>query len=241
MKKVIDKLKNISGGIVLDVGTGSGEFLNILHENLKDYSELIGIDVEDKNIEKVKERFKEENVKILKMDASKMEFHDNSIDTVCISNTLHHLKNLHEILSEMKRVLKPGGTFIINEMFCDNQNEKQLSHVYIHHFSADIDTFLGRYHGRTYKKEDIIDIAKKEELIISDIIEYTYDEEETDDASTKEEINNLVNAVDRMLNRIKEYPQYEDFKVRGEEIKERILKNGISGATELMVIGKKEE
>lgn len=239
MKKVIEKLKNISGGIVLDVGTGSGEFLEILHENLKDYSELIGIDVEDKNIEKVQERFKEENIKIMKMDAANMEFEDNSVDTICISNTLHHLKDPHEILCEMKRVLKPGGTFIINEMFCDNQNEKQLSHVYIHHFSADIDTLLGRYHGRTYKKQDIIELAKKEELDISDVIEYTYDEEETDEASSKEEIDSLVNVVDRIVHRVKEYSQYEEFKTRGEEIKERLLKNGISGATELMVIGKK--
>ncbi len=53
--------------------------------------------------------------------------------------TLHHLSDKTKVIEEMKRVLKTNGIFIINEMFCDYQNEAQMSHVYVHHIGADID------------------------------------------------------------------------------------------------------
>ena len=40
MEKLKDVLSKISGGKVLDVGTGRGEFIDLLKENLKDYTEL---------------------------------------------------------------------------------------------------------------------------------------------------------------------------------------------------------
>jgi ubiquinone/menaquinone biosynthesis C-methylase UbiE len=54
-----------------------------------------------------------------------MEFESGSIDLVSLSNTLHHLPIKEKVLSGIKRVLKPRGIVLINEMICNNQSEKQ--------------------------------------------------------------------------------------------------------------------
>lgn len=155
------KLGHISGGKILDVGTGNGCFIETFTEMFKDYNEIIGIDSSDKGFKAAKETFNQDNIKFIQIDASKMDFANNSMDTVCISNTLHHLSNMENVLEEMLRVLKPGGIFIINEMFCDNQSKKQLAHVYIHHLFGKIDSLTGNYHANTFQRQEIIDAAKR--------------------------------------------------------------------------------
>jgi len=80
-----------------------------------------------------------------------------------------------EILNEMKRVLKSNGTFIMTEMYRDNQTDKQLSHVKFHHFVAEIENIKGSFHGKTYTREEIINIAKSIELKDLDIFDYNYE------------------------------------------------------------------
>lgn len=236
------KFGQISGGRILDVGTGSGSFISNFTELFKDYVEIIGIDSSEKAINAAKAAFKQDNIKFIQMDASKMDFEDNSMDTVCISNTLHHLSNMDDVLKEMLRVLKPGGLFIINEMFCDNQSEKQLSHVYIHHLFGDMDTILGNYHGKTFKRQEIINIAKGIGLNIEDIFEYNTSEEQEPEA-TKEEENEILKScfesMDKYVEKLKDKPQYEDMKKRIKELKEKLYGVGFLGATELVILGRK--
>ena len=51
---IVGSLKNISGGRVLDVATGDGDFISMLKQTLRDYDSFIGIDVSGKEIEAAK-------------------------------------------------------------------------------------------------------------------------------------------------------------------------------------------
>ncbi|GGH72626.1 hypothetical protein GCM10011318_16770 [Phaeocystidibacter marisrubri] len=63
--------------------------------------------------------------KYLKMGASKhkmtyvkayvedIPFDDNHFDVICSFNSLDHVKNIEESCKEIKRVLKPGGLFLL--------------------------------------------------------------------------------------------------------------------------------
>jgi ubiquinone/menaquinone biosynthesis C-methylase UbiE len=234
VEKLKSALNKISGGKVLDVGTGRGEFIDLLKENLKDYTEIIGIDMNDIALEKAKETFKDKNIQFKKMDAESLNFKENTFDIVCISNSIHHLPNAQKVFTEMKRVLKPGGYFILQEMFCDNQNKTQLTHVYFHHLNAEIQTLLGGYHNKTLKKQEILDIASTLEL--EDLIHFecVY---EADKPMNDEELEDMIQAVDNCVEKIKDFPQYESYRQLGETIKERLSNVGISSATELVVIG----
>lgn len=242
MSELEEELKKISAGKMLDVGCGRGEFIQIITEYFKDYLEIIGIDNSEKAIAYCKENYKQENIKFVKMDAQRIEFEDNSLDTVCISNTLHHLPNLSAVLKEMYRVLKPGGLFIINEMFSDEQTEKQLSHVYIHHLCGEMDRLMGTYHSETFKKQQIIDAAKSTGVKVESVFEYDTAKEqeaETNDKVEKEILDSCFNSVDKYLEKIKESHQYEDIKNRADLLKEKLYKVGFMGATELIVFGRK--
>jgi ubiquinone/menaquinone biosynthesis C-methylase UbiE len=240
--KLKEIFKDLSGGKILDVGTGVGNFIPVFQECFKDYTEIVGIDTRDAILEKARGSFNRNNISFVNMDASNMGFQDNSFDTVCLSNTLHHLPNMNEVLKEMKRVLKPGGYFIINEMFCDNQTEKQMSHVNIHHFQCDLDTLMGICHNRTYKKQEIVDITEKLGLTLSGIFEHNTHEEQLEESNEDKEkqiLDEIFSNMDKKVELIKEYTEYADFKNRIEELKNTLYDNGFFTATALVVLGRK--
>lgn len=156
MEKIIKKLGLISGGKILDVASGRGEFIGILMQVLKDYEKFIGIDFSDKTVKFSQKHFKDKPVEIIKMNAENMSFADASFDVVGIQNSLHHMLKLDKVLNEMKRVLKPGGYFLICEMHCEEgQTPAQQNHIKIHHWCAEIDTILSIPHKKTFKREQI--------------------------------------------------------------------------------------
>ncbi len=104
-----------TGEIVIDVGCGEGI---ILEKFLRRYPQkkIIGVDILMKNAMICKEH----NLPALVNDVYALCFKDNSIDHCLFTQTLEHLNEPEEALSEIKRVLKPGGSVIIvvpNDMF----------------------------------------------------------------------------------------------------------------------------
>lgn len=233
MKTFKEKFAKISLGKCLDVGTRNGEFLIKLKENAKNFTDLVGIDYNGDVIEKNNDNIKQKDIEFLSMDGSHMTFEDNTFDTVCISNTLHHAPNSDTILMEMMRILKPGGFIIINEMFSDNQNEKQLTHLDLHHLSADMDQLLGKNHYHTYKQQEIVDIVKNTGAHIYDVFEYH--ESETFKNKLIKKIDNLDSSVEKTAS----FPEYNQFIEKAQSIKERYNKLGLLPCTQLIVIGQK--
>jgi len=233
------KLKNLSGGRILDVGTGVGELIPCIIEGFKDFREIVGIDSSDKALEYAGKRFQDERISFEKIDGKHMTFEDNSFDTVCISNTLHHLNNedMMMVLKEMKRVLKPEGHFIICEMYCDNQNEKQRSHVLLHHLSAEIERINGGTHNDTFKRNEIIEIVNNLGLNAGDTWDYKGTEDE--EPIPAEEIEGIVQSFTKRIEGLKENAEYERINIKVDELKKRLYEVGIAGATELVIVAKK--
>lgn len=242
MTKVNELLSTISGGKILDVGCGVGWFIQRLKENLKDYEEIIGIDVRDDVLEKARIKHTDQNIEFLNMDATEMTYADNYFDIVSISNTLHHLPEPALILEEMNRVLKPGGLFIIGEMFCDNQSEKQLSHVILHHLQGEMDMLIGVCHRETYKKEELISIAKDLGLEITDTIEYNTHEEQKQSTSEEEQrdtLDEMFSALEKHTEKLGNEEQQQYFLNRLNGLKDDMYKIGFFTATQLLLIAKK--
>ena len=233
MENLEEKLKTIEGGSVLDIGSGRGEFINIIKE-FKSFNKITANDVEQRSGDFIKEHFKDINIDFVKADASNLPFDDNSFDTVCISNSLHHLPDLKKILSEMKRVLRDGGNFIINEMFSDEQNEAQMSHVLLHHWFAKIDKISGRYHDETFTRKQIENIIKKLELSNYEIIDYCWSISDPKDAKMIEERTKLI---DIGLKQLEGKDEFESMKAEGEKISEYIKANGFASASSLFIVG----
>ncbi len=233
MQNVEKKLKEIEGGKVLDVATGRGEFMNLINE-FKSFASIAAIDNSERTEKAFKEKFQDVEFQI--MDAVNMSFQDESFDTVCLSNSLHHMPSLEKTLNEMKRVLKKDGNFIINEMLSNQQDEARKSHVLLHHWWAKIDMIFGEKHDPTYSKDEIITIIDTLELADYDLIEYAWNIE-----NPKEDklINGQLKVIEMGLERIKDRKEYSSFKKEGEKIKEHIIKNGFAPASAVFIVGKK--
>ena len=219
-------LGHISSGKVLDVATGTGGFIHFLIAGLKDFDEIIGVDAADRNAITFVEAFKDKsNIRFVQMDAEHLGFPEAGFDTVCISNSLHHLSNLPRVLAEMKHVLKPGGHFLISEMYCDGQAEEQLTHVLLHHWWAAVDMAQGVTHYETYTRaqiETIIAGLNLRHLVLSDLCDLSGDPK---DPETIKELNGII---DRYIERVKSLPEEVALQQRGEQLTTARSSGGLS-------------
>ncbi|MHA1925897.1 MAG: class I SAM-dependent methyltransferase, partial [Candidatus Thorarchaeota archaeon] len=119
MQSKSEKNSELSLAEILDVGTQEGDFINTLMKTLRGYNSFVGIDISPDDLKKAREQFKDDSVDLMEMNAETMSFPDNHFDTVCISYSIHHVENIDTVLAEMHRVLKPGGNFIIQELYSD--------------------------------------------------------------------------------------------------------------------------
>lgn len=224
---------------VLDIGTGVGNFIYLLTQAMKSYDEIIGIDTSARAVELAQSYFpNQDKIKFAVMDAKQLEYPDYYFDVVCLSNSLHHLNETQPIFNEMERVLKPDGLILIHEMISNPLTQQQVSHKLIHHFSAEIDRLLGLTHDETYTKEEIEEKLK------------LYSSCELEDAWVpihkekhhfgSEEIEQIIQSLDQMLNRISDREQLPYFKQKAESIKSHIKEHGFDLATQYMFILRKK-
>ena len=92
----------------LDVGTGEGQVARLLVES--GVSSVTGIDASDAMIDEAEKRGG--GVNFVRGDVTAMPFEANSFDLVTTSLVLEHVEALERALSEIARVLEPGGRFL---------------------------------------------------------------------------------------------------------------------------------
>ncbi|MDD3126258.1 MAG: class I SAM-dependent methyltransferase [Candidatus Izemoplasmatales bacterium] len=235
MEKLQKFLQSYPQARILDIATGSGQFIELITDLNDGYEEIIGIDLSDRGLEIGKKHFSgNPRIHFEKMDAFAMTFPEASFDIVCLSNSLHHITNVDPAIEAMSKLLKPHGMLLFNEMICDNLDIRQISHRLLHHFAAKIDRELGEVHQDTMERAAIIALLSEHSgLVIHDAWDLEYEHNPT---NTPEEIASLCQVVDRQLGRIKDEGKVNQLKSEGEVIKEYITKNGFDSATQLVVL-----
>lgn len=234
MTTLEERLDNLSGGQILDVATAGGWFIKKLKDVFTNIDEVIGIDISDKDFEDARERFRDDPIRFVVMDGAKLEFADRSFDTVSMAAGMHHLVDIPVVLSEMMRVLKPGGMFILREMYRDGLNEKQITDLLQHDWYAKIDLLIGRPHYPSLTRQKIIDYAKALGLSRYEKFEHQFD----DCPRSKEEtIEREISEMDEHLAKVKEHPQYDELEIERNEIVNRLRTVGVSCQASLDILG----
>lgn len=91
---------------ILDIGCGTGFRTHVLSKN---GALVVGVDISAKNIKIARDRYPK--IRFFRMSAARLRFKDATHDQVHAIDVLEHVENLSAVLSEIARVLKPGGTF----------------------------------------------------------------------------------------------------------------------------------
>jgi SAM-dependent methyltransferase len=100
------------GETVLDVGCGNGGLLYQLRHH---YKKLIGLEFSPHRLEQAKVNLSELSFMPILGSAENMsEVTTNSIDCVVSADTIEHIPDVYAATQEIYRVLRKGGTLIIN-------------------------------------------------------------------------------------------------------------------------------
>lgn len=103
-----------AGKKVLDVGTGSGEFLHILQKSGYD---VYGVDPSSGAVEHAQATFGD-RVKLGTLE--QVAFPGEAFDAITCIHVLEHVQNPDQTIAEIARILKPGGCVLIEVPHLDS-------------------------------------------------------------------------------------------------------------------------
>lgn len=116
-KKVLQIVTNKNPETILDIATGTGD-LAILMTKTK-AKKIVGLDISvgmlDVGRKKIKALHLDSRIEMMVGDSEKMPFEDNSFDAITVAFGIRNFETLEKGLSEILRVLKPNGVFVILE------------------------------------------------------------------------------------------------------------------------------
>lgn len=154
----------ISGGRVLDVGCGIGYGSVVLLEKCSEY---VGFDYHPSRKLRADAEFSNPKSTFLTIDANYgFPFEDNSFDNVVCFEAIEHFINDKFVISEIYRVLKPGGKFVCSTPMNKGQNK---GHYHIKEYTVEqfkalisgsfaIVEYYGQPYGNEFKLDDFKEI-----------------------------------------------------------------------------------
>ena len=117
-KKAIKELLSLRPRNILDVATGTGDFAITSCLLLKP-EKITGIDISEGMLDigrqKIRKYGLEQQIELLNGDSEAILFGDSSFDAVTVAFGVRNFEDLERGLSEIYRVLKPGGKLVILE------------------------------------------------------------------------------------------------------------------------------
>ena len=142
-KHVLARMPIEAGETVLDLGTGSGYALRALRE-AKAIGRGYGFDGSPEMIRNARQYTEDPNVTFVHGDFDVLPFATDSLDHVFSMEAFYYANDPHRTLEEIKRVLRPGGTF-----YCAvNYYEEN---VHSHEWQENIEVEMTLWSGPDYR------------------------------------------------------------------------------------------
>ncbi|MDO8519074.1 MAG: class I SAM-dependent methyltransferase [Deltaproteobacteria bacterium] len=147
------------GARVLEVGCGSGKMSLHLAARLhcKTYT---GVDISPQMIAQAEAGTHSNTHLIFQVaDAQKLPFESHSFDAVIVMDLLHHLKNWKKAVSEIHRVLKDKGKFLLRDYSIETFALPGLGHI--------LQNFLDHPYEAMYNQVELLSFIRKNGFIIT--------------------------------------------------------------------------
>ncbi len=136
------------GDTVIDLGSGAGNDVFIARKFAGEKGKVIGIDFTEAMITKARanaEKLGLRNVEFRQGDIDDMPVTANYADVIVSNCVLNLVPNKHKVISEIFRVLKPGGHFSISDIVLEGELPEKWNEV--------AELYAGCVTGAIQKKE----------------------------------------------------------------------------------------
>ncbi len=146
-KIAIRQLQSSRPKLILDVATGTGDFAVAALKLNPD--KVIGIDISEGMLEvgrkKILKRGFQTKIELRSGDSEKLPFEENKFDAIIVGFGVRNFENLEKGLSEMFRVLKPGGKVVVLEFSRPTAFPlRQLFHFYFRFILPKVGRWVSR-------------------------------------------------------------------------------------------------
>ncbi|WP_111706630.1 bifunctional demethylmenaquinone methyltransferase/2-methoxy-6-polyprenyl-1,4-benzoquinol methylase UbiE [Lutibacter citreus] len=116
-EKVVKIIGDSNPKNILDIATGTGDLaINLTKTNA---SKIIGLDISEGMLNVGKGKIEKLNltnqIEMVLGDSEKIPYEDNFFDAITVAFGVRNFEDLEKGLSEIYRVLKPSGTFVVLE------------------------------------------------------------------------------------------------------------------------------
>ncbi len=158
-----------TGGLALDVGTGTGELARHLARQNNE-STILGLDFCPEMLQKAETKLTnspgKKRIQLILGDILRLPFPDSTFDCVTISFALRNVADIAGAFHEMARVVKGGGRVVSLELTRPSPSlVRAVYYIYLHHIAPYIGGLLsGRREAYTYLPESILEFPSPEKV-----------------------------------------------------------------------------
>ncbi len=148
---------------VLDVATGAGHTAMKIAPFVR---EVLATDLTEEMLERVEELKAKRNitnVKTMVADAEDLPFEDGAFDAVTCRIAPHHFLEIRKAVTEIGRVIKPDGLFILEDSISPLDNELDM-------FINTVERVRDRTHIRSYTIPEWHDLASHARLAVEETL-----------------------------------------------------------------------
>lgn len=116
-RKVLKMVSDTNPESILDIATGTGDLAILLSKS--NAKRIVGLDLSAGMLEVGKSKVSalglQNKIEMIQGDSENLPFQDNTFDAITVAFGIRNFENLEKGLSEILRVLKPNGIFVILE------------------------------------------------------------------------------------------------------------------------------
>ncbi len=116
-RNVLKMVSDTNPESILDIATGTGDLAILLSKS--NAKRIVGLDLSAGMLEVGKTKVNglglQNKIEMIQGDSENLPFQDNTFDAITVAFGIRNFENLEKGLSEILRVLKPNGIFVILE------------------------------------------------------------------------------------------------------------------------------
>lgn len=113
LTRMAERLELEPNSVILDVGTGTGIFLPYLLEKTGENGKIVAIDLAENMLVKARAKYPDNRIEFLHADIMEIPIFEEMFDSVVCYSSFPHFRDKHKALTEIRRVMKPGGRMYI--------------------------------------------------------------------------------------------------------------------------------